>query len=193
MSPQIHPDAPTDSGGNPVHPETGKPICGRGKSDRTSETEHGRERDDVPYCTLVAGWGTDYDEPGVACSHHGGAADNRGENNGNFKHGAFSEHFASDLSEREQEAYTDLVGALEDQGDATKVLREAAAELFLKYKRSADPRFLTEARQLLSEFGIVEAAPSKHEVDVDGDVSGSFDVNISHHRVTEEDTDDSDE
>lgn len=117
-------------------------------------------------CGHPEGWGTDNDSG--PCKHHGGAADNRGENNGNFKHGAFSEHFASDFSEREQEAFDALVGALEDQEAATQVLREAAAELFLKYKRSADPRFLREARQLLSEFNVLENADT---LELEGDVS----------------------
>jgi hypothetical protein len=103
------------------------------------------------------------------CRMHGGTAaeKNAGADNGNFEHGAYSEHFKSDLSDREQEAFGDLVDALADESRTQDVLREAAAELFLKYKRSGDPRFLREARQLLSEFNVVDATDHhEHEFDL---------------------------
>lgn len=99
------------------------------------------------------------------CRMHGGTADNTGKNNGNYKHGAFSEHLQSDLSERETEAFEDLADSLGDQEAAQDVVRELAAEALLKYKRSNDARFLREARQLLSEFNIADATD---HVDVDG-------------------------
>lgn len=162
---KIHPEAPTDSDGHPLHPEEGYRICGRTKSDRTTPTEHGRERDDVPYCTLRAGWGVD-DSSSGACSHHGGAGGGpSGEANGNYKHGAYSEHLQSDLSDREQDAFEDLVEAFGDQDAAQDVVRELAAEALLKYKRSSDARFLREVRQLLSEFNV---ADSTDHLEVDG-------------------------
>jgi hypothetical protein len=103
------------------------------------------------------------------CRMHGGTASekNAGKKNGNFEHGAYSEHFKSDLSEREEDAFGDLVDALEDESRTQAVFREAAAELFLKYKRSGDPRFLREARQLLSEFNVVDATDHhEHEFDL---------------------------
>jgi len=78
---QIHPDAPTDEEGHPVHPEKDHRICARTKSDQTTSTDHGRERDDIPYCTLAAGWGVDGRSDG-ACDHHGGSG-GAPENNGN--------------------------------------------------------------------------------------------------------------
>ncbi|MDS0284728.1 hypothetical protein [Haloarcula onubensis] len=165
MTNNIHPDAPTDSDGHPVHPEKGHRICGRGKSDRTTPTDHGRERDDIPFCTLTAGWGVDGKDTG-ACDHHGGSGGAPpGEDNGNYKHGAYSEHFQSDLSDREQEAYDDLVKAFDDQERAKQVVDELTAEALLKYKRSGDHRFLREARQLMSEFNIADATD---HLDVDG-------------------------
>jgi len=99
---------------------------------------------------------------------HGGTASekNAGKKNGNYKTGAYSEHFKSDLSDREQDAFGDLVDALEDEERTQTVLRETAAELILKYKRSGDPRFLREARQLLSEFNVVDATDHR-EVEFD--------------------------
>jgi len=164
---EIAEEAPTDADGHPVHPDPDKNhrICAATKSDRTTPTEHGRERDDVEYCTLAAGWGVDDTSTGT-CDHHLGAVDNRGENNPNYKHGAYSEHFKSDLSEREEEAFEDLADALDDEERTQTVFRETAAELFLKYKRSGDPRVLREARQLLSEFNVVDATDHQ-EVEFD--------------------------
>jgi len=116
------------------------------------------------YCQATAGRGTDHTGTG-RCKHHGGAADNTGRNNGNYKHGAFSKHLQSDLSERETKAFEDLADSLGDQEAAQDVVRELAAEALLKYKRSNDARFLREARQLLSEFNIADATD---HVDVDG-------------------------
>lgn len=191
MSPRIHPDAPTDSDGNPVHPDEGYPICGRTKSDKTTETDHGRERDDVPFCTLRAGWGTDYDDPGVACDHHGGSSP-RGKENANYEHGGYSEHLQSDLSDREQEAFEALVGDLNDPETAVQAMQELGAEAIIRYKRSADPRFLREARQLLSEFNVVDNT-DQVELEHSGEVDGALDVTVNHHRVTEEDMDESDD
>ncbi len=96
---------------------------------------------------------------------HGGTQPT-GSDSPNFEHGAYSKHFKSDLSDREQEAFGDLVDALKDEERTQDVFRETAAELFLKYKRSGDPRFLREARQLLSEFNVVDATDHR-EVEFD--------------------------
>jgi hypothetical protein len=155
---QIHPDAPTDDDGHPAHPEKGHRICGRTKSDRTTPTDHGRERDDIPYCTLVAGWGVD-GSSGGACSHHGGAGGGpEGEANGNWKHGGFSEVLTKGLTEREEDAIDEIAGALgsENPDDQFGIIRRQAAEAYVRYRRSGDSRHLREYRQLISEFNIVD-------------------------------------
>lgn len=166
MTYSIHPEAPTDAEGHPVHPDHGRPICGRTKSDRTTPTEHGRERDDVPYCLLTAGHGTEEPkrtgEPGVPCSHHGGNAP-KGEANGSFNHGAYSEFqdFVYDsLTEDERDAVEGI--DFEEHGDdfAKDVVREAYA----KYLRSGDDRFLREARQWAKDFGVIESPAEQLEV-----------------------------
>lgn len=167
---EISQQAPTDEGGHPIHPERGHRICAATKSDRTTPTEHGRERDDIPYCTLAAGWGVDDMSEGT-CRHHLGAVDNRGANNPNFKHGAFSEYLQDDLTEREREAIGDLVDRLDDPDEAGGVVRELVGDAVAKYKRSGDVRFLREIRQYLSDFNIAHA-PEQLEVEHSGRIDG---------------------
>lgn len=169
MTYRIHPAAPTDDDGNPVHPEQGYHICGRGKSENTTPTDHGRERDDVDYCMLRAGHGTENPkrtgEPGAACTHHGGDSP-VGEDNPAFDSGAYSEFtdlLESDLSDREQDALRSL--DLDEHGDA--FVRDAIKEAYLKYKRTGDDRFLREVRQWMSEFNVVE---NTEQVAVDANV-----------------------
>lgn len=167
---EIAPEAPTDAEGHPVHPDSDKShrICAAQKSERTTPTEHGRERDDVPYCTLAAGWGVDEKREGT-CSHHLGAVDNRGEKNGNYEHGGYSE-FQDFMQEGLTESEAAAIEALdlEEHGDdfASDVVKEAYA----KYLRTADDRFLREARQWASEFGVIEKPAEKLEAKVDADV-----------------------
>ena len=98
------------------------------------------------------------------CYHHGGQRENGGapggEENGSYDHGAFSEHFRSDLTDDETDALADMIDALEAIDGAKAIPAEIAAEALMKYKRSADTRFLREARQYLSEFNILENAES---------------------------------
>lgn len=124
----------------------------------------GTNRNGEP-CGHPSGWGTDRDDG--PCKFHGGAADNRGEKNGNYKHGAYSKHLRSDLSDREREAMDDLVGDLEDEEASLDVVREMAAEAALKYKRCGDHRFLREFRQLVSEFNL---APNEDHVELQAEV-----------------------
>ena len=156
---RIAEEAPTDDAGHPIHPDPDKShrICAATKSDRTTPTEHGRERDDVEYCLLAAGWGVDGKSEGT-CSHHLGAVDNRGENNPNYKHGGFSEVLTKGLSDREQEAIEQVSEALgsDDPDEQLGILREQAAEAWVRYRRSGDSRHLREYRQLISEFNIVD-------------------------------------
>lgn len=104
------------------------------------------------------------------CRMHGGQSPS-GPENGNYKHGAFSKHLESDLTEQEREALGDLADALGDPEEAVDLVREQAAEAYLKYKRSGDERFLREYRQLLSTFNIVDA-PDQVEVEHSGSIDG---------------------
>lgn len=125
-------------------------------------------------CGHPAGWGTDRNEG--PCKFHGGAADNRGEKNGNYKHGAYSKHLKSDLTDAELEAYDELVGALQDPDEALDAIRELAAEALLKYKRSADQRFLREFRQLADTFNL---APNEDTIEHTGDGGGPLEIAIN--------------
>lgn len=162
----IHPDAPLDSDGYPVHPERGHHICARTKSDRTTPTEHGRERDDYPYCLQSAGHGTTNPkragEPGVPCSNHGGDS-LKGEEHPNHEHGAYSKFtdFVYDsLTDREREAVEAI--DFDDHGD--QFAKDVVKEAYAKYVRTGDDRFLREARQWASEFGVIERPADQLEV-----------------------------
>jgi len=122
-------------------------------------------------CGHPAGWGTD--KTTGPCKFHGGAADNRGRKNGNFKHGAFSDHLRSDLTDAELAAIDDMVAAYEDPEEARQLLAEQAAEAWLKYKRSADARFLREYRQLAETFNL---APNADELELSGDSANPLNV-----------------
>lgn len=96
------------------------------------------------------------------CRMHGGQTP-RGPDSPNYKHGAFSDHLRSDLTDGELEAIEDMVGAFEDAEHAREMIAEQAAEAWLKYKRSADTRFLREYRQLAETFNL---APNEDTVNV---------------------------
>lgn len=97
---------------------------------------------------------------------HGGTQPT-GRDSPNFKHGAYSKQLRADLTDAEQEAYGDLVAAFEDPEETLDAIRELAAEVLLKYKRSADQRFLREFRQLADTFNL---APNADQVELDADV-----------------------
>jgi hypothetical protein len=161
--------APTDPEGHPVHPDSDKShrICAATKSDRTTPTDHGRERDDVNYCTLAAGWGVDGKSEGP-CKHHAGAIDNRGKNNPNYEHGAYSEFqdfMLDSLSDQEREA----VDALDLDEDADQFTKDVVKEAYAKYLRTGDDRFLRETRQWASEFGVIETPVDEIEMSADVD------------------------
>mgnify|MGYP000061893048 CR=1 FL=1 len=109
------------------------------------------------------------------CRMHGGTQPT-GADSPNFEHGAYSDHMQSDLTESEREAYEELVDALEDPDQALDAIRELAAEALLKYKRSADQRFLREFRQLADTFNL---APNEDVHELTGDGGGALDVSIS--------------
>jgi hypothetical protein len=170
-----HPDAPTDDEGHPVHPERGHRICAGVKSDRTTPTDHGRERDDIAYCLRRAGWGRDANVG--PCSHHRAQWGYTGPDNGQYDHGGFVENLEADLTEQETGAVDDLTETLADPDAALKTIRRQAAEAYIKYKRSGDERFLREYRQLLSEFNIVDA-PDQVEVEHSGRVDSDRELTL---------------
>lgn len=112
------------------------------------------------------------------CRMHGGQSpgnpEGAPEGNQNAKtHGAFSEHFRSDLTDAEQRALDALVDHLESIDDERTIAAEIAAEALLKYKRSADSRFLREARQWFGEFNLL---PNEDEVKMSGDAGNPLNV-----------------
>lgn len=90
----VHPDAPTDDDGRPIHPEQGFPICAYEKTDATAN--NGRKREDIDYCLLKAGWGGPREEG--HCRKHGGGGPGglEGWANGNAKHLLYSERMNDD-------------------------------------------------------------------------------------------------
>jgi len=127
---------------------------------------------DGEQCGHPAGWGTD-GESGP-CKFHGGAADNRGEKNGNYEHGAYSEFvdFQRDsLSEREQKA----IDAIDFDEHGEEFARDVVREAYAKYLRTGDDRFLREARQWAKDFGVLETPAEQLEVDADVDTDVELD------------------
>lgn len=101
------------------------------------------------------------------CRMHIGKRNDSHEGNQHAKtHGAFSEHFRSDLIDDEKEALTALVDHLESINDERSIAAEVAAEALLKYKRSGDSRFMREARQWFSEFNLL---PNEETIEHTGD------------------------
>lgn len=119
-------------------------------SDKPIPDRCGAETRDGGYCENYPKGDSD------RCRMHGadgGAPD--GDGNGRYDHGAFSEHFRSDLTVAETAALEALVDHLQSINDERTLAAEVAAEALLKYKRSADSRFLREARQWFSEFNLL--------------------------------------
>lgn len=123
------------------------------------------------YCNSKAGAGTDHLGDG-RCRWHGGTQPT-GKDSPNYKHGAYSKHMRSDLTEPERAAYEELVDSLEDPEQTLDAIRELAAEALLKYKRSADERFLREFRQLADTFNL---APNEQRLEVEADVETEHSV-----------------
>jgi len=145
----------------------GDPVTEVPKREPSDENCFGKrweERDGVNvfvgYCRSWPGRGTDHVGEG-RCKNHGGRNDGdngQGAPKGNENsqsHGAFKKHFRSDLEPAEQKAIDDLVNHLTDINDERAIAAECAAEALMKYKRSADSRFLREARQWFAEFNLI--------------------------------------
>jgi len=125
-------------------------------------------------CGLAAGWGTDFDT-GKCKFHRGTNADGSSHaGNDNAKtHGAFSEHFRSDLTDAETRALEAMIDHLSSIDDERTLAAEVAAEALLKYKRSADSRFLREARQWMGDFNLL---PNEDELQIGGDGMNPLEV-----------------
>lgn len=107
----VHPEAPTDGDGRPIHPEKGYTICGYEKTDATDKA--GNKRHDIPYCLQSAGWGTDRDT-GHCSKHNGhGPGAKEGWANQNARHLMFSKRMNDD----DREQFKQLV----DVGDGDKI------------------------------------------------------------------------
>lgn len=127
-------------------------------------------------CERVAGWGTEFEEG--KCSYHRGTNADGSSHEGNdfaTTHGAFKEHFRSDLEDDEKTAIDSLVAHLRNIEDERAVAAEVAAEALIKYKRSKDSRFLTEARQWFSEFNLL---PNSDTMELTGDGGGGIVINV---------------
>jgi hypothetical protein len=126
-------------------------------------------------CGLPAGWGTDFDSG--KCRHCRGTSpdgkSHEGSNNPGYEHGAFSDHFRSDLTDAEERALEAMTDHLESIDDERTIAAEIAAEALLKYKRSADSRFLREARQWIGDFNLL---PNEEELQVGGVGGGAMEV-----------------
>lgn len=118
----------------------------------------GAECRDGGYCENYPLQGAD------RCRMHGGQSPS-GTDHGQYDHGAFSEHFRSDLTDAEEAALDALVDHLESIDDERSIAAEIAAEALLKYKRSADSRFLREARQWFGDFNLL---PNEDELNIGG-------------------------
>lgn len=161
---EIASEPPSDSDGHPVHPDQDKhhKICAATKSDRTTPTEHGRERDDVEYCLLPAGWGTDREFG--PCRNHPIEGPQLGESNPNFKDGRTSEYFKSKLSERQREVYDEVRESMGEDADPSEVLSAFITRLMLLGEHAQDASIIREARGWAKDFGVLETPPEKHEV-----------------------------
>lgn len=132
---------------------------------------------DGGYCTQYPVQGSE------RCRMHGGTTPT-GPDSPNYKHGAFSKHLRSDLTDAEEKALEDMAAAYDDPEEALALIREQAAEAWLKYKRSADSRFLREYRQLAETFNL---APNEDVMEHKGDgltVNAAF-VDNEHNDETE--------
>jgi hypothetical protein len=145
-------------------------------TERNYQDECGDHGGNKGTCGLPAGWGTDFDS-GKCKFHRGTNADGSSheENDNAVTHGAFKEHFRADLTTDEKDAIDSLVSHLEDIDDSRVVAAEVAAEALMKYKRSADDRFLREARQWFDKFNLM---PSAEQLELSGEGGGGILINM---------------
>lgn len=161
---EISENPPRDDDGHPIHPEKGYRICGAVKSDRTTPTKHGRERDDFEYCLLAAGWGEDRNVG--PCRKHPVTGEQWGESNPNYQHGHYSEFqelHREQLTDRERE----MVEAIDFEENGEEFAEEVVKMAYIKHHRTGDDRFLREARQWSKEFGVIDRPADQLEVKAD--------------------------
>lgn len=135
----------------------------------------GTNRNGEP-CGHPAGWGTDHNGEGP-CKFHGGAADNRGKKNGNYKHGGYSKYLADDMTEAELERAHEVFDDLGDPESAQDVARAIVVDLWTRYNRTKDPRYITEIRQVCDTFSLVleDVIRHHHKGSVDHEHSHEID------------------
>ena len=153
--------------------------------DRVDEDDHiGQQLDDVPvvmaaydcnarrhdhgvfvgYCDNRAGKGTDHVGEG-RCKYHGGAADNTGEANGNYNHGAYSLAFHESVVEWIEEeglGLEDFEDIFNDREAWQALGRHLAPIALIKFHRSNDPRHLREFRVLCQAFDLLPGQRGEH-------------------------------
>lgn len=137
--------------------------------------------------------------PHGKCGQHGAKTPTKEENEdvgaseGNdnaVTHGAFREFFAKSLTNEEAQAVRQAEQLLEDTNDAQQVGRTAASLCLIQYNRTGDERFMRRFESICDTFEIAPEDVQKHEHSGELEHSGGFEVNISRHRVTEEDLED---
>lgn len=134
----VHPEAPIDDDGRPIHPERGHPICGYEKTDAVDP--NGRKREDYPYCLLAAGWGTD--RKTGHCSKHYGASTGapEGWRNGSARHLLYSNR----MSEDDREVFEAVVRDPDDDeslmsvDDMADMLRTSIGWEYTRLVRAVD-------------------------------------------------------
>lgn len=150
----VHDDAGLDDDGTPRHPDDDKShaICAAPKSDRASAPDHGRDRDDVAYCTLAAGWGRDGISEGHCTKHGAPKSDVSGWDNPNAKHGLYMDLDRSSLSDRE-------IGMLEelDGVDSKEQLEQLINLMGVRFRKAYDA----------IEAGRVTADPNSGELKIE--------------------------
>jgi hypothetical protein len=132
----VHPDAPTNDDGVPIHPENGYPICGREKTDATDV--NGNKRWDYAFCLQAAGWGTDR-TTGHCRKHNGhGVGGLEGWQNQNARHLLYSERMNDDDAEVFDAVVQTDDGDLLSVDDMADMLKQSIGWEFTRLVRAVD-------------------------------------------------------
>jgi len=155
--------------------------------------DHGGTNRAADPCGQPAGYGTDFDDG--KCKHHRGTSSDGSSHEDNdwaSTHGAYSASFVEDfLTEKEIQRVEQFEELTETPQGAQAFARTAAGIAMEQFRRTGDQRFMQRAESICDTFGIAPA--DELDVEHSGEIeqSGDFAVNITHHRVTEEDVDES--